>query len=104
MNGDNGLIYALCTILLILTSRLLRAALMILMMGVAFSMLQGSLTSQKALTLVIGVFLIVAPAKIAASILPSKITNVSGNLGTKVFDKNKSYSPEEIISASCPGI
>lgn len=99
---DNGLLYALCLSLMILTSRVMRAILILLMVGVGMLMIQGSLTWQKALTMIVGVFLLVAPAKVAIMILPAKISNVSGTLGNKTFNKAATYTPEEILSAACP--
>ncbi len=102
MGNAGGLIDAICMVLIILTSRIFRAILIIIVMGVAFNMLNGSLTMQKAFITVFAIFLIVAPGNFAVLLLPSTITNVSGSLGGKTFSKAKKYTPEEIISASCP--
>lgn len=94
----------ICDFLRLLTGRTMRAICVIVIMGMAFLCFNGSISWQKALTVVAGFGLIFGAKNFAVMILASKITNVSGQMGNKVFYKTNEYTPEEVIAAACPSL
>lgn len=99
---NSGAAGVLCDIMIFLTGRIGRAIGILVVMGIAFACFSGSITWQKAATLCVGLSLFFAPATIAMMMLPSKVSNVSGTVGNRVFYTSNSYTPEEVASAACP--
>jgi len=101
-NVDTGAAGVICDYLKIVTGRIGRAIAIIIIMGLSFACFTGSINWQKALTVIAGLALFFGAKNFAIVLLPSKVINVSGNIGGKVFSSNGVYTPDEIIAAACP--
>ncbi len=101
--GANKAAATLCDVILLLGGRATRALCIFTIIFVGFKFLTGSITWQKALTTSVGIVLIFGAESFAHVILPSTMKGISGMTANgKVFQRDKEYSPAELVSGVCP--
>jgi len=101
-NANTGASGVICDFIMFFTGRIMRAMMIIIMMGMAFLTFNGSISWQKALTVIAAIAIIFGAKNLAVMLLSSKITNIQGTVGNKVFNAQSTYTPDEIIAAACP--
>ncbi len=100
--GDNAnpALKTVCDIIMFLQGRIGRALASFMIMLSAWSFIQGQFKWQEVLTVAIGVGIFFAPKTFALFLLPDYIQGISGD----GFDPSVKYTPDEIITCSCPNL
>ncbi|QED23122.1 TrbC/VirB2 family protein [Candidatus Deianiraea vastatrix] len=95
----------MCSILTILLGRIFRACCVIIIMGIGWTCFNGSISWQKAVT-IIACLGVIANPKTAVIILLfySTVTGVSGTIGDVTFYADRVYTVEEVLSRVCPSL
>jgi type IV secretory pathway VirB2 component (pilin) len=100
--GVNTFVSVLCDIITLLHGRIGRAIIIFIIIKIGINALKGEMKWQEVLKYCIVIGLFMVPMAVAVMLLPAKVNGISGTIGTKNLDSRKSYTPQELVIASCP--